>query len=425
MFSNHKQYVKERSSKDEEVNDEIQKLIAKTDQSILLEGPVSMYEYKGSISFLDNESDSISKHIYLFGDVHVQNKSCLVYAPTIRIDEFIKQILISLPSNEILDFYLESNYISKDVTTRGASNERFNNYLQQLHYTFHSCLLPDKKSCEYKNLRLHYVDIRQPILRDPDDEDEETESMLNNPVYILHGFFKELKMNMDLSLIDKHNTLFWLNYITFDENFVQRYRDATKIDKQYQNIKNKNLVTHLKNWFKERTSGYYENIKRLNPTKEKLSEIIDDLIGYYSTISSQDNLSGYYKNRDEYLMPPLESIMYLQHLMGSIIAFETEFMDEYTITRMFRQFKNINGSYSEPKNIVVYVGDLHAFNLHQILKDLGFNLVEKKLSNDIEGDNFQCLNITGLKIFGLDVLNGWKDNEYEVEMNKLRMKNKG
>jgi hypothetical protein len=67
-------------------------------------------------------------------------------------------------------------------------------------------------------------------------------------------------------------------------------------------------------------------------------------------------------------------------------------MDMYLLPRVFRSFKEKDGSLYEAKNIIIYGGDNHARRQRQILQELGFETIRYiKCEDDIS--KTPCLDI--------------------------------
>ena len=114
-------------------------------------GPINYTEYTiGDVS------------IGIFGEIHsFKVKDCSSKIPqqkSILFHNFLDMVLRSNQSR-LYDFYFEERFIDKKISKErfGVYDRGMFGYIEGL---LESCLLFDKRSCDYPNLRAHYVDIR-------------------------------------------------------------------------------------------------------------------------------------------------------------------------------------------------------------------------------------------------------------------------
>ena len=114
-------------------------------------GPSSYTEFK----FLD-------KQIGIFGEIHdLRVKSSFIDSTARRIltfSSFIKSLLLT-NQTKIYDLYLEVDYINKNIPRQKRIPEE-NFSLHLVDREFEKCIQVDKSLCNYKNIRIHYIDIR-------------------------------------------------------------------------------------------------------------------------------------------------------------------------------------------------------------------------------------------------------------------------
>jgi hypothetical protein len=115
-------------------------------------GPSSYTEFK----FLD-------KQIGIFGETHDLriHPSFIDSIPRriLTISSFIKSLILT-NQDKTYDVYLEVDYINKDIPKRKKRIKEENFSFHLLYKEFENCIQINKTLCEYKNIRIHYIDIR-------------------------------------------------------------------------------------------------------------------------------------------------------------------------------------------------------------------------------------------------------------------------
>jgi len=306
---------------------------------ISIEGPTTFDEYIIPV---------LSKHIYLFGDNHSNNKICKNSdIKPIPFEQFLENIFIKNP-DKIMDFYIEHPFISKKIYTYEFVGANSDNdwYITRIQKYFKLCLTVDKSKCKYKNVRFHYVDIRNI-------------NELITKIHLLYIDISNFNANSDkqewinklLPLIKKDIITVYnmLSNIDIEELFRE-----TKIQKQFYNITNKNY----KDWFIKYYTLQFDMVKK-------------NLLKNMKTMMSYDGI------KNKFLTT------WLLELPGVL-------MDAYTIGRIFRSFED-----GSPKNIIIYVGEWHIDNIKNMLNQIKAIHINNSTSNKI-GEDFQCLTIKGL-----------------------------
>jgi hypothetical protein len=59
------------------------------------------------------------------------------------------------------------------------------------------------------------------------------------------------------------------------------------------------------------------------------------------------------------------------------VSINSTVVDMYTITRLFKKFKNVKNQPESPRNIILYVGDAHATRCRKFLKQLDFKIINE------------------------------------------------
>ena len=220
-----------------------------------------------------------------------------------------------------------------------------NNYIDDIELMFEKCLQINKEICNYKNVRIHYTDVRM-------SEVKKYDFIKDFIIYIYHNI--------------NHNKINWDKMINiYDNNPVKFWKDFfidLKIDKQIENI------------------PYPEVKNLLFSMKEKVIINLTTLID----VNVLKNL------RDSKIYRRNINLLNFFNTFSNI-------MDIYLFARMFRTFRNIKNRYSEsPKYIIIYAGDYHCSVYRELLDELGF---EKKYTERsvVKNNNFQCINIENFK----------------------------
>lgn len=372
-------------------------------------GPVSLGEYY---------SAKYDKHFYIFGDRHARLSNCPKDKKVMPLSDFFK-LVTEQNVQKIIDIFLESEYIDKytkdyKLTWEGA-------YFQEVFQAFESCLKLDKGLCLYKNVRVHYGDIRLYKGTDPlRKKGREAVTEIINKTTKLKAEMKSSEFTQEIIKIeDSHDNLIkgkamkiesYFDYIlklfdTIAETNEIIMKD-TKIQDQLNNIKDKNLVKEIETFFAKKFISDMQKIRKFisnNRLVIKMGldykkkedydlqlaithpEVIDITILYLNNLSKKlTNIATE-----------------IRHLMTSFMA---NYMDYYVMARSFRSFtpklKNPNQYSESPKYIMIYVGDGHAENYRELLMYLGFT--ERKhvtsFPTSAKKDVIQqCINIKDFK----------------------------
>lgn len=314
---------------------------------VTIEGPISVSEYI--------QKGLNPKRIYLFGDEHIKAKVCPdPNVDTITLENFLVSTFEDNP-DKVIDVFLESEFTSKNISRTHVIDPGYT-YLEGTLQYFSSCLEIDKSKCEYKNVRFHYADIRG------------TTALLKQ-LNLLHKYIITYnnKWMLDIDPSDPYNKQLLMTYISsnipiiynelFNTTIQQLFLD-TKIQKQFDAIVDIEIKNYLEKFFIQLLG--VQKALLLNKLKHMMNHDIHDII--------------------------------INNNYGEIWKFPLFLQDAYMAGRIFRSFENG----LDPKNIIIYVGDLHKRNLEIIFKRIGMTYVGGNTS-DVHNVDFQCLRI-GLKL---------------------------
>ena len=288
-----------------------------------IQGPVSLTEYF---------STKYNKHIYLFGDVHVNASTC-DDKNSVHIVDFLKDIINNA---EITDVFIEALVAKnpKKIIPRTRSEffesiripeiTKKSSYLDMVRNEFRNCLLFDKTKCKYiknENARFHYIDIR------------------TVDVIVEQLFFERFVLRQKREPIGVKEFERSLNDMLQTEVILEE----SKITKQIENIKDVKIREVI-----DKVAA--PKLKMWNKTLERLIDTIPDL----SDKKSKEFLD-WLKVYDKWFL-----------------EFSAYLMDMFTIGRMMRTFSdgttasgpvqerkyNLPGTYSEILKVVDSKGNI-------------------------------------------------------------------
>lgn len=360
----------------------------------------------GPISLTVHESNIYDKFVIVIGDQHVKNADCQGANP-ISLTKFIQDLIQS--TTDIIDIHLEIRYhLDKTKPFDRHDDVPDITYFKDINTAFYNCLQPDKTLCPYRNARFHYSDIRDKNFykhMKPYGAILETATTVSNirllldiastisesdptNIWAINGLKEEMKTLM------KCMKMMLSDMETFDETLAGILQHL-KITRQLDNIdiETRLVITDI---FLNYPLGMFrtglKNSKDIILTRsQQLMPFLDYFVPAFLEIDDNDIESLHfmltqYKN----YKPALLNFYILLH------DFETRLMDFYIIARIFRHFRN--GSVS--KNIIIYVGDVHAEIYRHIFDKLKFSQIFQTRSKDIspQAKYTQCIKINNLPL---------------------------
>lgn len=311
---------------------------------VYVEGPVSLTEWSRK-----------DLHMYLFGDVHVKKLLCRAGVQIkMTIVNVINDAIVSNP-NKIIDVYLEHPFANKH---KKYNEYRDNSYLSKVNTAFGDCLLANKSKCPYKNVRFHYVDIRDL-------------GLLNSTRGIISRFYEgpvEVSEIAEFELLWNKFRLAIPGKQVFDEILEQ-----TKIRKQFDAVTDKNVVQKIKDHF-------------MPWVERDLANMMHQWIR--ATVSSPEEKAKIYSS-----------------LCRNIISWGALWQDLYTLGRLFRSYKPSKSGITnaDARYVIMYLGNAHVDRLNAFMGYVrGFVQGERSESED-QKSNFQCLKVSAkLPLFKYD-----------------------
>jgi|TARA_B110000259_G_scaffold184780_1_gene232516 hypothetical protein len=329
-------------------------------------------------------SKKYGKTIFIFGETHSRTTDCPNNQGAEKIEDYLPKLILSTP--KFLDIYIEAVFPSE----KGFYSQicqRFHNMTDQyykklqkkcekygsnlnaamrtteLKNSFRKCLNESTRVAEECKLaRVHYTDVRSNELLD--HYDPVTQFLDDLDLYFirieeLHRKYE--KINCTEKFFHKHkSTLLLLTDYEKSKKFLLQIFD------------NKKLVKELnKSYLGEKIKDYYLGI---------VTKIIEQELQYNNYVI---NRGFTFLSLDTASM---EQKMLIFNKMAinlsiNLIEIPSSMVDMYTLSRMFKEFKNVDKQPKEARNIILYFGSDHSKLMGNFLKSIGFNTLFKLESN--------------------------------------------
>ena len=296
----------------------------------------------GPISY--NEYTYKKRNIAIFGEYHTLTKLDMSFKlqDTVTFSGFLKS-LATQRSDKQFDFFMEFPFISLKYNLPKSSIDESNIMLSILEQDFTDCLQLVKK-CPYKNLRVHYTDVRNVI------------NFHKSKIFTIY---------QEVLYYSTHKRLF----LKFDDLMFKNPVDSYD-DLQSQIIK---LLQHEK-ILKQTTRNKFD----IDFNKFVIMKFAMYKLEYLKFIETHNTK---FTNTDvliKRLAEPTELFLkFLLELLSHYMNLFSIFMDIYVLARILKSYPLES---DDPKNIIIYTGNGHS----KIFVDF-FNYI----------DAINILNITG------------------------------
>lgn len=303
---------------------------------------------------------------------------CVKDPKSIPVDRLITETIKSNP-DKIIDVFIEEK-------TYPEAGEEGDSYLGQVRTYFSKCFKSkDKKEIESvcaRNSRFHWNDVRLTFedsltywtLNDLDQAiynvetldvmDEKTKEIISK---ILHEWLIFSK----IVLLQEHTELYALtrkeidritnpNYavvkpilrMKLNETFVSYLSTRSLIpDLLGQNLMENHIINSLIQL--QSLSEKEDEVEKDNEIEQKFS----------------DSLANKLTDKKRELLLFLKNFRKILRILNDL---RSDFVDFYTIARMFKQINDADEKRKEMRNVMIYVGDAHAANIRKMLRDFGF-----------------------------------------------------
>lgn len=300
----------------------------------------------------------------------------------VKNEQFIKveNFLLDLFQNTsaFIDFYLETpGYRGNDYIEGRHPWMYGSTRLHQLSTKFYECLsaMKRKNNSLCKLVRVHYIDIRK-----------EEEMVDVNDVSHLRYVYHKISHLSDNVIQD---------ILKSDERIV----------KTVKKLVTKDINEYQKFWKEQLLQSYIlkkEFSRTILPTNIILSflekRIIREAMKFREHF--QFFLSSFNSNK-----------MNIENIMSGLsmtVSINGIVVDMYTISRIFKKFKNVKNQPERPHNIIIYAGDAHSTTYRKFFKHLGFQMITETdgIPDDYQENNkyyknsppyYNCVDISKFK----------------------------
>lgn len=314
-----------------------------------VEGPTNFVYLAG------DPGDGINRKILLLGDLHIYDTKCKDNS-TSMID-FLRYIAFRLNSS-ILDLFLEFRFVTNSEELFGQEIQE-GKYIYNLIYELKDCLTKHKEDCK-EPMRIHYVDTRYV-----------NSSMSSfSAIYI---FLKNIVIQSTFEEIEEWSAAEWPEDV---EKAISISFDQARLSEN----KLKNISSKIREKFKQnvlqfisvKLSSFYKDRSNMRMFY-KIKEIVQQ------SLKDKKRLS-----RDQYI--------YILHFYEKFIKMQSHFMDAYFVYRLLK--KATDQKPDRPslalhpgqniKHVVGYMGNIHTFQVRDLLLSMGFNLLDCSDNNELE-----------------------------------------
>lgn len=334
---------------------------------ILIDGPINLVRMEGIFN-------GINKVIYLFMDKHnpVSEQSSCDSANSINIADYLVNSFKNLDKSDIVyDFYLEI-FPTLLINNDEIYTKKKQIYIDQVSKLFYENIKFDKNgivSSHFKNVRLHYIDIRDVLYLFFINTIIFAVEALDEPAYVdVYKYIIETVITVMLDFSEKNINIIknrdFQNVIK--EKIVREYNYDTEyflrnpdLQKEYEKVfiylTNKLINSYHHNDVKKLVNMYVDIIVK------EWQVFYDKLLSYYNNIkhyNSSDYLDPAFRDRVKKEL----RIFFFDHIF-SIIA---KFVDLYFIRRF------LDKDYIT--NAIVYSGAAHSVAIIYILEKIGFEI---------------------------------------------------
>jgi len=310
---------------------------------ILMSYPPKIPQFvKGVYKIVEMRSFDANKIFYLMGEYHLSEFDCKVI-PRIPIQNLLVNLLES-NTDKIIDIFLEVDFVTPDYKKR----KHIHSPIEDIHKKFEECLKISKVDCPYKNLRMHYSDVRV--------------------------FIKSLRLF--------HTYIYnFLNTPTDElKNKIFSYSEGLPINAD-EFLKVSKIAKQLENTVDDRLKSYLEN---------QVREAIIHVNIRYNIIANVLK-----KN-----IPQDKLLLALRVNYEEMMDSAAWFVDVYIIARSFRRFDEIQRLGPSPRYIIAFVGGNHVTHLYELLKRMGFYVANS--ATEISPESM-CTEITPFIPFFKDI----------------------
>lgn len=338
-----------------------------------INGPVNVVRMEGKIN-------NIHKVIYLFMDIHlnISEQTKCNGIGSVDIQNFFKESFENLDQNKTYDFFMEifPEYLSPltnlEILNKPESQMIYLRRLQKFFYD-HIRFDPEKNkiSSLFKNVRLHYIDIRgllYDVLLDPllfaiertKEQHEKVPSMVETSIFFVIKFMK----NMETILQKKEGQS--LNIKQTKKQSVVKLEDNIFSILQDSDVRKEYMEKILYLFNKFLNDYRHDNIKKLvneyidSYLIPRWQRYITDLENFYDKIK---NLKQEDYQDDKMTAELRKELSFLRQKLFSMLS---RIVDLYFIRRFLDKDYIMNA--------MVYTGAAHSSSYIYLLHRIGFKI---------------------------------------------------
>lgn len=325
---------------------------------ILLSGPIFVSQWR---------SEKYGMDLYVAGDYHHRDAKCDRNArATTTISRHIRDT-VEYNTDKKIDLYIETTYVLPGSQEVNPSIDHPRTYIDEVVSTFGDCFQLDG-TCAYKNLRPHYLDFRL---------------VYDNPaVYVLDmatDANNSAVSRVKLTQTQRENQLLWLTATI--ENYETALTASSAYSESHSRLLNIIRLLYDRNDIIETARSH---------VPERLRVIIDEFMVKRMTEQYAEHIYGSFD--------PDTILDELKAARGCIEAREVVVSRVDELLRGFMFASNyaldmyllytLMGNRSNPIYAIVYIGALHARNLEEFLRWIGFDLIARAENKQ------QCVNLS-------------------------------
>lgn len=300
----------------------------------------------GPISLTVHTRDD--KTLYIFGETHVKKDICDIQN-SMTINKYLTDLFKT--TDVFIDFYLEMTLFLTYAPTRTSS------FLEDIRRDVIKCI-SQQSSCEL--VRMHYMDTR-PVKSD-NGGDYFYKAWLMHTMVTDYGFMWLVRWKDIFPILLSTDVFKFFKHLILTNKYVLK-----ELTKSY-------MRTQIVTWFDETLAAYINNVDY-----DYIQEIID--------ISNKEDLDD--MNDDD--KKRTLSLLYI--VTGYINGIQVLMMDVYSLARIFKKFAPNLNKPDEPRNIIIYSGNIHSENYRTFLNNNNFTM-----HNDIRSEGKRnCIDIKSIK----------------------------
>lgn len=350
-----------------------------------LEGPTSLTHF---YRFSDG------MQIYVMGDVHERFGSCQTKTNVLKITKFF-ETTSKQNMDKIIDVYAEFPFVNATIDPERIEYEKSKDpyedsgYLMNDFYNeYKKCLLLKKTNCPLKNMRFHYIDIR--------DRADQNLMMFLNEIRHLPDIWEQSKLENPKDPLDflkfaifDTNHINWggekLSLIAYLNIFKTEWKDYTmktkaifersKIQKNIDRIANRDIQFELQ----------YIMV----PNLTLIEFYIDALFRHLKILEGLVTMKKSQTLKDHNEKMATSEIHELYRIGLNITELFAKFMDIYTLARIFKT----SSTGEKAKYVIIYAGERHCQTYRHFLEKFDFIKISESMSQPRD----QCRSLYGFQ----------------------------